>query len=298
MLAQVLVFTAVFLAVYGLYLEFTRPRRRLQVILDRSESLRSGRLDSDANGLVKSVAQLILPRLRPWLPALTVDQLRWRLLWAGRPGGLSAEEFYFLKLAVALGLGVAVPLLTLFQGEGTFGKALMLGAVGYLLPDLWLKQRITQREIAIQTDLPMIVGTLATALEAGLPLTEAVRQVARESPGLLSAELMRTVQEIAAGKPVQQAWRSLMDRTTAKDLKSVVNGILQGHEYGVPVAEQLRLQMKQVRQEKRQRAHQRNQAALVQMRVPMVLLILVPTMFIVLGPGVLLLMQQLQGGMP
>lgn len=276
-MAAVWTFLAVFLFGYGVREVALAPRRRLQVMLDRV-----GRTEVD-QPLRQRMKTLLKERVIQRLPLLTgsgsMEELRSLVLWAGRPGGLGAEEFYFLQILLAVVLALlAAPGMGL---AGTVGGAI----VGLLFPRYWLRARVADVTRRLRRDLPQFVHLLATCLESGLGLNESVRRVSDESPGHLAREMQRTILEIAAGKPSQRAWADLMERTNCEELREVITSIMQSQEYGVGIAEQLRFTMRSIRQRKQQQATQKAQEASVKMRVPMVLFILMPTLLVVLGPS-------------
>ncbi len=281
-------FLAVLLFGLGVYDLATARRRRLRAMVERAGSLAVQ--PAGERRLQEWLKERVLPRL-PLVPGIgSLDELRQLLLWAGRPGGMGAEEFYFLQLVLASALA-----LLLLGLHGWMGAALGF-LLGLLVPRLWLRRRVSERSRLLRRELPQFVHLLATCLESGLSLTEAVRRVAAESPGLLSGEMLRTVHEMAAGKPAQRAWRDLMDRHESPELKEVVSALQQSHQWGVSIADQLRFTMRAIRQRKQQQAQQKAQEASVRMRVPMALLILMPTIVIILGPAVLRLLSQFAEG--
>ncbi|HLN61314.1 MAG TPA: type II secretion system F family protein [Symbiobacteriaceae bacterium] len=286
---SVLTFLAILLAGVGVWDLMTAPKRRLQTILARV-----GRLEVEqppAQRLVANLKERVIGRL-PLLPgAGSMDELRSLVLWAGRPWGLSAEEFYFLQYVLAVVVG------GLLASSGGLAGAAIGGIAGLLLPRWWLRSKVAQISLTLRRQLPSFVHLLATCLEAGLGLTQAVKRVAEESPGLLSREMLRTVHEMAAGKPSQRAWRDLMERHNCPELNEVINGLMQSQEYGVGIADQLRITMRQIRERKKQQASQKAQEASVKMRVPMVLFIMLPTLVVVLGPAVVDLAREFGGGL-
>lgn len=287
-MAVIWTFLAILLLGLGLYDLATAPRRRLRSMIERA-----GRLDLEPGGSRRWLAWLkeqVVPRL-PLLPgAGSLEELRQLLLWAGRPFGMGAEEFYFLQVVLAIAL--ALVLVGPYKWLGAVGGALS----GLLLPRLWLKGRVAEISLQLRRELPQFVHLLATCLEAGLGLTEAIRRVADESPGLLAREMLRTVHEMAAGKPAQRAWHDLMERHESPELKEIISTLAQSHQWGVAIAEQLRFSMRSIRQRKQQAAQQKAQEASVRMRLPMAVFILLPTMAIILGPAVLRLVRQFAEG--
>lgn len=289
------VFVATCLLLVGIYQEWQAPRQRIARVLRTTEALREGRSAPGDESVLRGLARWLTARVRPWLPTSQLDDLRQNLLWAGQPWGLTAEEVFFAKFGCALALALAARLADLGGRVNPAGPMAIAAALGYLLPERWLAARVEERTRLIRVDLPGFVHLLATALEAGLPMMEAVRRVAAEAPGLLAAELTRTVQEMAAGKPAVQAWQHLCRRTRCRELDEVVSAIIQSQAYGVGVAEQLRLHMRAIRAKKQQEATERAQAANVKMRIPTIVFIIAPTMVILLGPAAILLLRQMRG---
>lgn len=288
---------AVALGLAGIWAEWRAPRQRIARVLHTTQALREGRSHPLEEGILRWVSRWVVQHLQPWLPGARIAELRKELLWAGQPLGLSAEEFYFARFGVAAaGAGAMLLYGSTLAKANPLGLAAVAAAVGYLLPEWLVKQRIAERTRQIRIQLPQFIHLLATGVEAGLPVVDAVRRVSAEMPGLLSAEMLRTVREMAAGKPAALAWQHLSERTACPELREVVTAIVQSQELGVGVAEQLRLQVRSLRQRKQQTARERAEAASVQMRVPTILFILVPTMVILVGPAVITVLRQIRGG--
>ena len=221
---------------YGAYL-VKRERETRAVHLIRSmEQQEAGEAETRPRGLQR------------FMPSVMMAGYAEKLLWAGRPFGLDAGQFISLKILLAVLLPVLVPLLTLFQlGSMTLTVMVLAGLIGFLGPDVWLSARVSDRARMVAEELPLFADLIATAASAGLSLTEAVRRVAADAPGLVAQEFLRAVQEMAAGKPRMQAWRDLLARLPGDELRSVVNAIMQAEQYGTSVAEILRYQIQQIR---------------------------------------------------
>lgn len=142
-------------------------------------------------------------------------------------------------------------------------------AVGFFLPDVWLNGRLTARRRQVAQELPLFTDLVATAAEAGLSLSEAVRRIGADAPGLVAREFLRAIQEMAAGKSRMQAWRDLMERLPGDDVRTIVTAIMQGEQYGTSVAELLRYQVQQIRTFKQSEAQRIAQLTTVKMRIPM-----------------------------
>jgi Flp pilus assembly protein TadB len=283
-------FLAVFLLLIGLYELVRAPRRRVQQLLQSSTTLWDHPNMMQEEHPLRRAVHWGIQKLRPWLPGAQLASLREQLLWAGQPMNLNAEEFIFLKCAVGLLGGLVGYMAFDFAGAvGGFG-------LGYLIPMRMLDTWVAERSRKIRIDLPHFIQLLTTALEAGLPIIDAVRRVSAEAPGLLAAEMGRTIQEMAAGKAPAVAWQHLSARTNCQELRDVVTTIVQSQEYGVSIAEQLRFQMRTTRKKKQQEAEEKAQAASVKMRLPTILFIMVPTMVVLMGPAAVSVLRTLRGG--
>lgn len=283
-LIGVLVLVAVTCALWGMYAMRQAARRRVR---DLIEAPRRKAAPPAAGGRHRPLARLgaLLSRL---LPGAVLEDVQWRLLWAGRPFGWSPEEFLGARAALAtvlaaLGWAVAAG----NPGVPAWFLAVALGLFGYTLPGAWLGARIAARRQQVQRELPLFLDLLAAAVEAGLGLGEAVRRVAEELPGLVAAEFLRAQQEMAAGKPRAAAWRDLMDRTPSPELRAVVLSILQADQYGTAIVEQLQAQVRQIWAERQRKAQELAQAASVKMRLPMIVFILLPFIALIIGPAII-----------
>jgi tight adherence protein C len=276
----------------GLYELRQAPRRRTARILGRVRGIDACFQDDHP---LRALTRWLVEKARPWLPSTRQEELRQQLLWAGQPFGLTADEFLFAKFALAAVAAVLLWLTSLAGSESKAGLLFIGAAVGYILPDRLLKVQVAERTRRLRIDLPHFAQLLAAALDAGLPMIEAVRRVAAEAPGLLSAEMMRTVQEMAAGKPAAVAWEHLASRTDCQELKDLITAIVQSQSYGVGVAEQIRFQMRAMRNRKQQEAREKAAAASVQMKIPTIVFIVMPTMIILMGPVFVTLVSALGG---
>jgi tight adherence protein C len=273
--------------VYGAYLMKREKERRVADLIHALEAEQQQPGEAAA-----ATAPGRLGGLSRFLPANMIAGYEQKLLWVGRPYGLDAAQFVAIKVAAALTLPLLISVMTLFRlgPEGVF-MMMITGFAGFIGPDVWLNARVGRRRQLVAEEMPLFADLIATAVSAGLPLTEAVRRVAADAPGLVAREFLRAVQEMAAGKPRAQAWRDLIDRVPGEDLRVIVNAIMQAEQYGTSVAEIIRYQIQQIRLFKQQEAQRIAQQTTVKMRVPMLLLILLPFMVLLLGPALLQIAQ-------
>ena len=216
-------------------------------------------------------------------PGGVAQSLQHRLDVAGNPSALSVERVLSLKGA-ALVVGAVLGLL-FGSGPVSLLLAVGLGAAGFFLPDLLVYNSGTKRQLALQRSLPDSMDLLTISVEAGLGFDAALSQVAQHTDGPLAGEFFRVLQEMQIGTSRAQSFQSLAERTTVPELRAFVSSLAQADQFGIPVANVLREQSKELRVKRRQRAEEKAQKVPVKIMVPLVLFIF-PVMFIViLGPA-------------
>ena len=101
----------------------------------------------------------------------------------------------------------------------------------------------------------------------------------------LADELRRVLQDTQPGMSRREALRGLADRVDVPELRSFTTAVSQAEQYGVPIAEVLRVQAKEQRTKRSQRAEEQAMKLPVKLLFPTVVFIF-PVMFIVLlGPA-------------
>jgi tight adherence protein C len=170
------------------------------------------------------------------------------------------------------------------------------GAVGFFLPDLLLYNTAIKRQAKIQTALPDAMDMLTVCVEAGLGFDAAMARVARNTEGPVAAEFSRVLQEIQIGKSRTQALRSMAERTTVAELRAFVSAMVQAGELGIPVAEVMRVQAKEMRLRRRQRAEEKAQQVPVKILFPLIGCLFPALFTLVIGPGVISIMHSLFSG--
>lgn len=180
------------------------------------------------------------------------------------------------------------------------GQKFMVFAVcmagGYMLPGFILSTRVSARQDRIQLALPDTLDLLVVCVEAGLGLDQAMQKTSEElivaHPDFCQ-ELNLVNLEMRAGKPRREALKHLADRTGIDDISSLVSMLVQADKFGTSIAQSLRINSDTLRTKRRQRAEEKAHKISVKLVFPLVFLIF-PAMFVViLGPGVIVIMEQL-----
>jgi tight adherence protein C len=89
------------------------------------------------------------------------------------------------------------------------------------------------------------------------------------------------------GRSRKEAYLSMSDRVDVPDLRSFIRSIVQADAYGIAIAKVLKIQAKEMRMKRRQRAEEHAMKIPVKILFPLIFFIF-PTLFIILlGPAVM-----------
>ena len=164
-----------------------------------------------------------------------------------------------------------------------------------MAPNLYLYQLGYDRTDKIQRALPDALDLLTISVESGLGFDAALSQVARNTDGPLAEEFARVLQEMQIGLGRGAALRALGERTHVAELKGFVSAMVQADALGIPIAQVLRVQSREIRTKRRQRAEEQAQKVAIKILIPLIFCIL-PCLFIaVLGPAVIGIMDAFSG---
>lgn len=242
--------------------------------------------------------QSILGSLGKLNPQHGQEKLRQNLLQAGNPGNITPVMFSGLRVGLAVGLLLLFGIVTLTT-MGMTMQALMytaLGAViGYLMPGIWLGQKIKRRKKNIQKALPDALDLLTISVEAGLGFDVALQRVTEKWDDELSREFKRVLSDVRLGRSRREGLRDMAERTGVEDVQTFVASIIQADQLGVSMSKILRLQSDQMRVKRRQRAEAEAQKAPIKMLFPMVFLIFPALFVVILGPAVPKIMESFSG---
>jgi tight adherence protein C len=175
----------------------------------------------------------------------------------------------------------------LFGAGGAIAGGLAGAAAGYLVPDLIVLDLAQRRQDEVRRTLPDVIDTLVVSVEAGLGFDAALAQVTRYGRGPLAREFARVLQEIQLGRSRVEALRALGERTSVVELRAFCSIVVQATELGVPMAGVLREQSSQMRVRRRQHAEELAQKVPVKILFPLIFCLLPPVFIVVLGPGIL-----------
>ncbi len=223
-------------------------------------------------------------------PAQTLESTRHKLDLAGNPNNWTPSEFFGARAVACVALGGLIFLvLSVANVEWLqrIGITVLFALLGFMLPALWLGQKIRSRKNSVIRSLPDALDLLTICVEAGLGFDQAMQKVAEKWDDDLSRAFARVLHEIRLGKTRREALRDLANRLDLSDVTSFVAAVIQAEQLGVSIAKVLRIQSDQMRIRRRQRAEEKAHQAPVKMLFPMVFLIFPAIWIVLLGPALL-----------
>ncbi|MGB4837012.1 MAG: type II secretion system F family protein, partial [Nostocoides sp.] len=161
-----------------------------------------------------------------------------------------------------------------------------LGAMtGVVAWDQLLTRTVTRREQRMLAEFPTVAELLALAVGAGEGAVGALERVSRRSRGELATELGRCLADARAGANLPRALTGLAERTGLTSLSRFVDGVVVAVERGTPLADVLRAQAQDVREEGRRQLMETGGKKEISMMIPVVFLILPVTILFAAYPG-------------
>ena len=296
----VLVFVSCFMMLYSIIAYTQRDKLSISSRLEDIKKINIGAVDTELN------QPLFTRVLRPMLdsmgktmikitPGELLASLENKIVKAGNPGRMSLKDWLNIQALLV----IVLPVITLLAGRFfnmAAGNLLLFilaeVALGFVLPGFILGKLMTARQTIILNSLPDVIDLLTVSVEAGLGFDGALLKVVDKKPGPLAAEFEKVLQEIKVGRQKKDALKDMSQRIGLQDLTTFIGAIIQADQFGVGIANVLRIQAEQIRQKRKQRAQEKAMKAPVKMLIPMVVFIF-PTLFIVLlGPVLIQIIEQ------
>jgi tight adherence protein C len=166
---------------------------------------------------------------------------------------------------------------------------LLAGLAGAAARDYQLSRDVTARESLLLAELPTVAELLALSVSAGEGAVGALERVVRTTRGELSGELAATLADARSGTPLTVALERLADRTGLPGLARFAEGVAVAVERGTPLAQVLRAQAQDVREQGRRALMESGGRKEVLMMVPVVFLILPVTVMFAAFPSLAVL---------
>ncbi len=160
--------------------------------------------------------------------------------------------------------------------------------LGYIIPDMFLKQMIAKRRNNIGRLLPETVDLLSLCVEAGLDFTTAVKWIIEKTPmNPMLEELAFVLEEIKWGKSRAQALKDMSKRLNVPEVSSFVQTLVLADRMGTPVAEAFSMLSEDTRMQRFHRGERIALQAPMKILIPLIFCIL-PVIGIVIGGPIMI----------
>jgi tight adherence protein C len=282
----------------------SRPRlaaRLAPYLLDVSPEARrlASRPVADPLPVVGVLAVPALDLFQRAFGGLLGDADRAALLLRQAGSALGVEGYRLRQLAWTAAAAVTAAALAGLASTGSPSPATLVAAPlvgaggGLLLVDRLLVRAGRRRAARLESELPTVLEFLALSLAAGEGVHDALRRVARVGSGELSRELSRALAEVEVGVPLSRALARAADELRIPALTRCLGHIVAALDRGSPLAELLRTQASDAREESRRALLESAGKKEIAMLVPLVFLILPVTVAFAIWPGIVVLQTQL-----
>ena len=288
------------LAVWNAFLVRDPLGPRLKALAERRATLKAGLIAAPSRRREKSKAKSV-GMMRRVVKRFNLQRSKKstsvviRLARAGYRSKDAPIVYAFLKAILPIVFGAAAVLvmyvLKTWEMSSTYKFLIIGGAIGlgFFGPSFWIYNQTTKRQKELRKGLPDAIDLMVICAEAGLGMDAAFSRVAREmgkaSPEIAD-ELGLTSVELSFLPERRQALRNLADRTGLKELRAIVNTLMQTEQYGTPLAGSLRVLSAEFRNDRLMRAEEKAAKLPALLTIPMIIFIL-PCLFIVLlGPAI------------
>lgn len=238
------------------------------------EELESRGIQRDSNG-VRAFEKLFSKERR--------GHLKRKLFEAGWYTVTPAQMGVRIVAGGLIGLVFALILLTMVHLPPltTAGLSALIGGIGAYLPFASLDRAIQTRKTQVQKALPDFLDMVATTVQAGLSVNQALGYAIDAAPGALGDEIKATLSEIRLGRARADALRAAADRLQQQQFSTTVTAITQAERLGTNISKVLNELAEDVRNHRIMLVEEHAAKLPVKMVFPMAMFML-PALFVVI----------------
>jgi tight adherence protein C len=200
------------------------------------------------------------------------------------PAVMLAATLFYVFVVIKLDQPVVVKL----------GLCIAATYAGMHLPILFVKNKITRRQLSIRRAFPDALDLLLICVESGMSIEAAFRKVSQEigSQSIpLAEELTLTTAELSYLQDRKVAYENLAKRTDLEGVRAVCVALQQSERYGTPLGQTLRVMAQENRDMRMSEAEKKAAGLPPKLTVPMILFFLPVLFIVILGPAAIRVMQ-------
>src|SRR2546422_8542174 len=169
--------------------------------------------------------------------------------------------------------------------------------LGYFIPEQVLVSLRKRHRLSLMAALPDTTDMLSIVLGAGLSLDQAIARVGEEIRFVypeLADEFYWMTLEVQAGQERAIAFQHMAQRTGLMDIRSLASMIVQAERFGTGLSQALRIHADSLRMKRRLEIEATINKAAVKMVFPIVLFVLPALFVVILAPGIISTLRDLQ----
>jgi tight adherence protein C len=230
-----------------------------------------------------------------------IGKIRNRLNLAGYRDPAAVRIYFAVKWGIAIAgfiIGAAVFSLTMDPTQPLFAiiSVLVVVLLSFFATDMWIERQIAYRKMAVERAFPDALDLLLVCLEAGHGMDQAIARVAlelRASALVLATELQTAVHQLRAGRDREQVLGDFAWRTGVPDVKAFVTVLRQADQFGVSIAETLRVYAGEMRNKRFMRAEEKANMMPVKLALGAILFTVPPTIIVLIGPSIIMIVREM-----
>lgn len=201
------------------------------------------------------------------------------------------EQFLCAVAGAVLGAVWGTAVVLRFEAPTAAIAVLVLGGVlaGVWARGWWLGHRIAGRETRMLAEFPAVAELLALSVGAGESTLGALERVSRIADGVLAEQFRAVLDRTRSGTALTEALQEFADRVEVTHISRFVAGIVVALERGTPLAEVLRAQAQDVRDQDKRELMEMAGRKEIAMMVPLVFMVLPLSVLFAVFPGIAVL---------
>jgi tight adherence protein C len=229
------------------------------------------------------------------------EAARSMLVQAGYRGQNPYIVFLFFRLLapIAMLVGSSFYVFFLLNLDYTWtvkvGICLAATYLGIYTPNLFVKNKISRRQVSINRAFPDALDLMLICVESGMSLETTFHRVSEEIGTQsieLAEELTLATAELSYLPERRLAFDNLAKRVPLDGVKSLCLALQQSERFGTPLATTLRVIAQENRDQRMTAAEKKAAALPPQLTVPMILFFLPVLFVVILGPAVIQVIAQ------
>lgn len=301
-LTMVIVFAAVAISGYLIFAGVSKLvtermvlARRLQTAEERKALAETKQVSLLADdGALRQFEKYVEPKTAEARSAISE-----RFIRAGKRNPSAVRWFYVQKALFAVIFAVVAAIYALIFAAKLpvfviMAIVLSMAVVGLMFPSFLLSRGIQKRQEAIQDGFADAMDMLLVCVEAGMGLDQALTRLSvelTESCRPLAEELKLVCAEMRAGKERTDVLDDFAGRVQLDDVSAFVTVLAQSAEFGVSIADSLRVFTAEMREKRISRAEEKANAMPMKLALGSVMFTVPPVGVLLAGPSIIMMMR-------